>query len=52
MDELREEEEDSGKDFPSYDGLAKLEYLDMAFHEVLRLHPPLAMIQVWHTKCL
>ncbi len=47
IDDLKaQEEEDGNGNFPSYDGIFKLEYLDMALHEVLRMHPPLAMLQV------
>ncbi len=35
-----------GADVPTYNDVAKMEYLDAAIHEIVRMHPPLPFLQV------
>ncbi len=45
---LQDEVDDvlGGVDIPTYDHIAQMEYLDAAIHETIRMHPPLALLQV------
>ena len=39
------EEMNENDNFPDYNIIQNMEYLDMVFHETLRLHPALGMLQ-------